>query len=104
MLETANPAKLRRSMKALSDARAKRRIISLGYYDGTTSGLLAVAGAPNTYKYDMVSWDDQQDRRVYCIALLPSDAFERAIGILRELGEPKWPFWNPVWNFRDGQN
>ena len=53
----------------------------------------------HAFRYDLVSWDEDQDQRVYCLAPVTLDAFDRAVEALQGLGEPTWPFWNPVWIF-----
>jgi len=36
------------------------RLISLGFYDGTTSGLIELEPGA-VFRYDVVGWDDGQD-------------------------------------------
>jgi hypothetical protein len=85
------------AIRDLLDHTLERRILSLGYYDGTTNGLLRTGA--HAFQYDLVSWDQEQNRRVYCLAPITLGAFGQAVEALLELGEPTWPFWNPVWRF-----
>ena len=49
-------------------------------------------------RYDMVSWDAGQNKRVFCFAAL-SGTFQEMIEALSPLGLPSWPCWHPVWEF-----
>ena len=76
-----------------------RRLVSLGYYDGTTNGLLSFEKPGLAFRYDLVSWDSGEDWRVFCLSpLIPND-FEAAVHALSVLGEPRWPCWFPPWEF-----
>jgi hypothetical protein len=72
------------------------RLISLGFYDGTTSGLIELE-IGIVFRYDVVSWDDHEDRRVYCLARIPVPAFAELIKLLSSSETPRWPQWFPRW-------
>jgi len=74
------------------------RLISLGFYDGTTSGLIELE-TEVVFRYDVVSWDDHQDRRVYCLARMPAPAFDELVKLMSPLETPHWPQWFPRWVF-----
>jgi hypothetical protein len=83
----------------LQNIVSPHRIISLGFYDGTTNGLILFEKAGLVFKYDLISWDGAENWRVFCLAPLRPDDFVEVTNILSSLGEPKWPCWHPVWRF-----
>jgi hypothetical protein len=72
------------------------RIISLGFYDGTTSGVAQCSHCLKSYRYELVAWDSGQDIRVYSIASLPSESFDALVKLLSATQSAVWPFWSPV--------
>jgi hypothetical protein len=75
------------------------RLISLGYYDGTTNGLIRFEEPDLSFRYDLVSWDSGEDWRVFCLSELAPSDFETAAQALSVLGVPRWPCWFPAWEF-----
>ena len=73
------------------------RVLSLGWYDGTTSGLAECSSCSSVFKYDLVDWDADQEQRVFALSRLDRESFERIVEILKAFESPKWPFWNPRW-------
>ncbi len=71
------------------------KIIALGYYDGPTSGLLQCPTCAAAYRFDMLDWDDDHAVRIFRLALLPPDAWERAIAAIAPCENPRWPVWVP---------
>lgn len=80
-----------------------KRILSLGYYDGPTMGITQCANCQAEYKFDIFSWDDQQDIRIYGLFPLPQGGFSKIIDALSLLGHSGWPIWVPQWEFSDEQ-
>ena len=76
-----------------------RRLISLGYYDGTIHGLVKFEATGAAFRYDLISWDSGEDWRVFCLAQMAPNDFEEAERMLSVLGDPKWPCWYPTWEF-----
>ncbi len=74
------------------------RLISLGFYDGTTSGLIEFEPGA-VFRYDVVGWDDGQDQRIYCLARMPARAFADVVELLSPSEAPHWPQWFPRWEF-----
>jgi len=72
------------------------RILSLGFYDGTTSGVAQCLDCSKAYRYELVAWDSGQDTRVYSLAALPSESFDALVSVLSAVGSPTWPFWSPI--------
>jgi glycine cleavage system aminomethyltransferase T len=88
-------------MTDMSTTRSEiRRLIALRYYDGPTQGLvlLAIDGRDRTFIFEMISWDDSQDRRVFALCEIEDGAaLDRVSSVA---GPPKWPIWVPDWKFR----
>jgi hypothetical protein len=76
-----------------------QKIIAFGYYDGPTAGAAQCAECLESYKYDLLAWDENQDIRVYSFAPLPSQSFQQIVKECSVLGEPRWPIWCPTWEF-----
>jgi hypothetical protein len=71
------------------------KFLSLGYYDGTTSGVSECSNCSSLFRYKLVAWDSGQDMRIYSIASLPPSSFESIVKLLTAVEEPRWPFWRP---------
>jgi hypothetical protein len=71
------------------------RFVSLGYYDGTTSGVAQCSDCSSTFRYELAAWDSRQNIRVYSIASLPRNSFDTVVKLLSAVDEPRWPFWYP---------
>lgn len=80
-----------------------KRILSLGYYDGPTMGIAQCDNCQAEYKFDIFSWDDQQDIRIYGLFPLPPGGLSKIIDALSLMGPPEWPIWIPRWDFSDEQ-
>jgi len=98
------------------------KVVSLGWYDGTTSGLAqrslcqtsveeraqngvlrgpvpgSSGDAPRTlcaFRYDIVDWDADQDRRIFVLSPIAVREFERVVDSFGESDSPTWPLWSP---------
>lgn len=83
----------------LRDSRANSpfgRIVSLGFYDGTTSGVARCSHCSKSYRYELIAWDSGQDLRVYSLSALPQGSFDALVGLLSSSTSPRWPLWSPV--------
>lgn len=78
-------------------------MLSLGWYDGTTSGLAECASCSTVFKYDLVDWDADQEQRIFVLSRTAHQTFDRIVDMLRAFESPKWPFWNPRWNIEPPQ-
>jgi hypothetical protein len=74
------------------------KVLSLGWYDGTTSGLAKCASCSTIFKYDIVDWDADQEQRIFVLSHVTAHVFDRIVDTLGAFESPKWPFWNPKWN------
>lgn len=75
------------------------KAIALGYYDGPTSGVVQSERNLTTYKFQLLAWDAGQDMRIFSMAPLSSQSFERLVNLLSQIQPPLWPLWVPIWNF-----
>jgi hypothetical protein len=75
------------------------KVLSLGWYDGTTSGLAQCSHCSTTFKYDIVDWDSDQEQRMFSFSPISPQDFERTIKVLSSIETPNWPFWFPKWQF-----
>lgn len=76
-----------------------KQLIALGYYDGPTSGLvkIVVDGEERYFTFDLLSWDELQDKRVFGLSeLVEQSLFDRIVELA---GPPRWPIWVPEWRF-----
>ena len=44
-------------------------------------------------RLDPAAWDRGEELRVYALAPIPPDAFERIVDALTTAGQPRWPVW-----------
>jgi hypothetical protein len=72
------------------------RVVSLGFYDGTTSGVAQCSQCSRSYRYELVAWDSGQDLRVFSLAILPQKSFNEVVKLLSGATGPTWPFWSPA--------
>src|SRR5436305_11932404 len=79
------------------------RLISSSYYDGTTGGICSCAVCGREYFYDLFSWDEGQDVRIFGFSALQSGSFERLALLCRRYDTPRWPEWLPNFNHREGE-
>jgi len=75
------------------------KVLSLNWYDGTTSGLVQCSRCSAVFKYDIVDWDSNQERRIFAFSPINSAEFDHIISLLSASASPSWPFWNPSWRF-----
>lgn len=79
------------------------RMVVLDYYDGPVSGAAQCPSGP-AFQFEMLAWDDRQDTRVFSLAALPPENFERLTEALSRFGEPRWPVWAPNWGEASQEN
>ncbi len=72
------------------------KVLSLGFYDGTTSGVAQCSFCLESYRYELVAWDSGQDTRIYSMAPLPFESFEALVRLMSVIGNPTWPLWSPI--------
>ena len=75
------------------------KMIALGYYDGPTAGIVQCRSCATAYKFDLLMWDEYQDRRIFTLAELPPHALATIVNILSPYTSPTWPVWVPLWQF-----
>lgn len=84
---------------ALPSKIAFGKILSFGWYDGTTSGLLQCSRCSAAFKYDLIDWDSGQDRRVFALSPMEAERFDQTVKVLGGDARAKWPLWVPRWEF-----
>jgi hypothetical protein len=72
------------------------RIITLGWYDGITDGLVCCASGSIAFKFDILAWGPCQDHRIYALSSISVPTFNDAVSFLNQLGLPKWPRWDVI--------
>jgi hypothetical protein len=75
------------------------KVIALGYYDGPTAGIVQCHSCATAYKFDLLMWDEDQDRRIFTLTELPIHAWSSIVNILSPYTSPTWPIWVPLWQF-----
>ena len=80
-----------------------RRMIAFDFYDGPVSGVMHDLGSNRAWKFMMIDWDDRQELRVFAMAPLPEDAFNKIVDVLSQYEPPKSPFWVPLFNYSDNE-
>lgn len=71
------------------------KVVSLGYYDGTTHGLARCRSCATCYSYALQAWDGDQETRVYSMGQVPPRDFENLVSELSLEQEQTWPLWVP---------
>jgi hypothetical protein len=80
-------------------------MMTLGYYDGTTAGVIQFRGAAGpVYHFVMPDEDEQLCRpfgtpREFAFAPLPADALDRLEVALSPYIPARWPNWGVSWQF-----
>ncbi len=70
------------------------KAVALDFYDGAAGGLVELVdedGSCNWFRYELFSWDNGQNTRVFGLA-----AAENVSDILASTDDAKWPFWFPL--------
>lgn len=60
------------------------RILATGYYDGPTEGFIECSICKGTYVFRMLDWDDEQDMRIYAMALIDANLKEINLKIMQQ--------------------
>lgn len=76
------------------------KVLSLGWYDGTTNGLAQCSECSAAFRYDLVAWDSGQDCRIFAFSPITPQAFDRAVSLFATCEAPRWPLWVPWFRFR----
>lgn len=79
------------------------KVLSLSWYDGTTAGLAQCSQCSRVFRYDLVDWDSEQERRVFVLSPINPREFRQIIDLLARSESPTWPFWNPRWEFSSSE-
>lgn len=75
-----------------------RKMIIWGYYDGETSGIYTEDDASQIIsRFEMLSWDDEQDWRIFCVGRIPDGnvLFRKLVELYKQFEDEHWPVWAP---------
>jgi hypothetical protein len=73
------------------------KVISIGWYDGTTSGVALASRHLSAFRFDLVDWGPGQDLRIFALSPFSVSDFEEVASLHSRLETPKWPVWYPRW-------
>lgn len=72
-------------------------VISIGWYDGTVSGLALDSLHSLAFRFDLLDWGWGQEVRVFALSPLAVTDFEEAVKLYDKSETPNWPIWYPCW-------
>ncbi len=70
------------------------RIMTLGWYDGITDGLVCGPSGSIAFRFDILAWGPSQDRRVFVLSPISIPTFDEVVKLLEQLRPTKWPRWD----------
>lgn len=71
-------------------------LIATGYFDGETEGLLRCGFCDQTFQFQLLDWDENQDQRIFSLARISLSAYEEAVKELTSIyGPQSQPYWVP---------
>jgi len=73
------------------------KVISLDWYDGTTSGVVTCSQFMSAFRFDILAWGPYQDTRIFAISPLAVEDFEQIVRLYGDIEVPVWPYWYPKW-------
>jgi len=73
------------------------RILTLGWYDGITDGLVCSPSELIAFRFDILAWGPCQDQRVFAFSPISISMFDDVVRLLGKLGPPEWPCWHTKW-------
>ena len=74
-----------------------QKVISLGWYDGTTGGLALDSLERSAFRFDLLDWDPCQELRIFAMSPIAVPEFDKAVKLLSRSSAPKWPIWYSGW-------
>ena len=86
--------------RILKGASPFDRAVVLGWYDGPTDGLVRCVACKRVYRFELLdSVDEDRGIRLYSLAPLPAESWDRLVDLLSPYTTPSWPMWVPLWKF-----
>jgi hypothetical protein len=71
-------------------------VIATGYFDGETDGVLRCGVCGQSYRFQLLDWDEQQDKRLFKLIRISPSLYEAIERILREsYGDHSPRYWVP---------
>jgi len=80
------------------------KMLSTGWYDGITAGVVVRSGLPSAFKLDILAWDRRQWHRIFAVSQFDVQVFDRMVALLAGSSTPTWPQWHPAWPSRSPEN
>ncbi|MGD0548179.1 MAG: hypothetical protein ABR991_10195 [Terracidiphilus sp.] len=87
---------LQRSLPASTESLFDR-IITLGWYDGITDGLVCGPSGSFAFRFDILAWGPSQDQRIFAFSPISIVVFNEVVSLLSQIEQPEWPYWNAIW-------
>jgi hypothetical protein len=76
------------------------RAIVLGWYDGPIEGFVRCSSCNRIFRFVMLdSLDEDREIRIYSLAPVANDSWDRLVTALSPFMAPNWPMWTPLWKF-----
>lgn len=72
-------------------------VISIGWYDGTTSGLAVHSSSLLAFRFDLLAWGPSQEVRVFVLSPIAIQGFEQVVKLFSRFEPPQSPIWYPGW-------
>jgi len=79
-----------------------KQVVVFDWYDGPREGICELEVPKVCFSFELLAertTKDDLDDRIFRLSILPSDAVQRAIGVLNVIGEPANSVWVPLWKF-----
>ncbi len=73
------------------------RVISIDWYDGTTSGLALDSQHKLAFSFGLLDWGPCQELRIFALSPLPITGFDQAVMLFSKSEAQKWPIWYLGW-------
>lgn len=71
------------------------KVIVLDYYDGLTKGIAKSILDEQSYLFEMLDWDNDQDIRLFKLSEITNQSFADIASAYAIYDEPRWPIWTP---------
>jgi hypothetical protein len=73
------------------------KVASIGWYDGTVSGLALDSSHSLAFRFDLLDWGSAQEVRVFALSPLATTDFDLVMTLYGEFETPEWPIWYTPW-------
>jgi hypothetical protein len=71
-------------------------VIATGYFDGETEGFLRCGVCGQSYRFQLLDWDEHQDRRIFTLVRISQSLYDSVVSILSDAyGDSPPRYWVP---------